>query len=338
MARNSEVIRQWQILRSIDGVRNGITVVKLAAEHGVHTRTIRRDLEALSRAGFPLTDGKVNGTSMWKLSDKPFNKLQELGLSLPELAALYFSHSMLTTLAGTPLLDEAERAFAKIERALPARCRKFIDRLPRALQAKARGRKKQNDRRLREILARVLDATLLHRRATMRYASASSGRTKDYIIEAQRIAYADGGIYVVGWVPEYGGMRTFAAERIHAFGLLDDVFEPRALPTAPFADSLGVHSGQPETVVIELRADAAAYVREREWHPSQVIEDRSDGGLVLTMRVCNDYALRAWVLGFGPAARVLAPKSLVQSVVADVIETRRRYAAAPGGRAEMLAS
>lgn len=337
MARNAEVIRQWKILRSIDSVRYGITIGKLAAEHGVHTRTIRRDLEALSRAGFPLMDPKVNGTTMWKLSDKPFHKLQELGLSLTELCALYFSHSLLNTLAGTPLLDDAERAFSKIERALPARCRTFIDRLPRVLQAKARGRKKQDDRKLREILARVLDATLLHRRATMRYASASSRRTKEYIVEAHRIAYADGGIYVVGWVPEYGGMRTFAAERIQTFGLLNDVFEPHALPPAPFADSLGVNTGKTETIVIEFEPDAAAYVREREWHASQQIEDRDDGGLVLTMELCNDYALRAWVLGFGPSARAIAPKSLVQSVVDAVIETRRRYAKAqPAARAEML--
>jgi predicted DNA-binding transcriptional regulator YafY len=60
MARSSEVVRQWEILRAIDGVRHGIGVAKLAAELGVHTRTIRRDLDALARAGFPLFDDKTN--------------------------------------------------------------------------------------------------------------------------------------------------------------------------------------------------------------------------------------------------------------------------------------
>lgn len=326
MARNSEVIRQWHILRSLDRVRHGITVARLAEEHGVCARTIRRDLEALCRAGFPLTDTKVNGTTMWRLSERPFHKLQELGLGLTELCALYFSRSLLHTLGGTLLLDETEHAFAKIERALPARCKEFVDRLPRVLQAKARGRKKQDDRRFPDILARVLDAIVRHRRASMRYDSRSSGRTKQYVIEPQHIAYADGGIYVIGWVPEYGQMRTFAAERIETFALLDDTFAPRPLPTAPFADSLGVHTGTPETVVIEFTPEAAPYVRDREWHPSQQLEVRADGSVVLTMRVCNDHALRAWVLGFGPAARVLAPESLKQSIVAAVIETRLRYA------------
>ncbi len=54
MARNAEVVRQWEILRAIDGARNGIVIGKLASQLNVCTRTIRRDLNALDRAGFSL--------------------------------------------------------------------------------------------------------------------------------------------------------------------------------------------------------------------------------------------------------------------------------------------
>ncbi|MBA2303992.1 MAG: HTH domain-containing protein, partial [Acidobacteria bacterium] len=154
MARNSELVRQWEILRAIDGARNGIAIAKLAAERGVHQRTIRRDVDALGRAGFPLHDEKVNGTSMWKLRCRPFSRLEDTGLGLMELCALYFGRTLLDTLAGTPLLDDAERAFAKVERALPLASRRFLDQLPRVLTAKPDGRKKHDGRRLREILAR----------------------------------------------------------------------------------------------------------------------------------------------------------------------------------------
>jgi predicted DNA-binding transcriptional regulator YafY len=177
MARSSEVVRQWEIIRAIDAARHGIGIAKLASELGVHTRTVRRDLDALSRAGFPLFDEKVNGTSLWKLRARPFRRLEDTGLGLMELCALYFSRTLLCTLGGTPFVDETERAFAKIERALPPGCRKFLDELPRMLKAKPRGRKIADDeRRLREVLGRALDATLLHRRGAMRYASASSQR------------------------------------------------------------------------------------------------------------------------------------------------------------------
>ena len=82
------MIRQWEILRAIDAARNGITVPKLASAQDVHQRTIRRDIEALSKAGFPLYDEKSNGTTMWKLRAKPFRGLEETGLSVTELCAL----------------------------------------------------------------------------------------------------------------------------------------------------------------------------------------------------------------------------------------------------------
>lgn len=325
MARSSEVVRQWEILRAIDGARNGIAIAKLAAERGVCTRTVRRDLDALQRAGFPLYDDKVNGTSMWKLRAKPFDRLAETGLGVMELCALYFSRTLMDTLAGTPLLDDAERAFLKIERALPAGCRRFLDQLPRLLTAKATGRKKQDERKLRDILARAVDATLLHRCATMRYASMSSRRTKEYVVEPQRIVYVDGGIYLVAWVPEYGQTRNFAAERIETFGLTDETFQPRALPTEPFPHSLGVNTGVPEEIVLEFEARAAAFVRQREWHRSQRMEERADGALALTLDVCNDWALRAWILSFGPDVRVVSPVGLAQDIFDAANETRRRY-------------
>jgi predicted DNA-binding transcriptional regulator YafY len=329
MARNTELVRQWEILRDIDGARNGIAVGKLAAERGVCGRTIRRDIDALCRAGFPLRDEKVNGTTMWKLASRPFGRLEQTGLSLTELCALYFSRALLDTLAGSPLLDESARALAKIERALPAACRRFVGAFPRVLQAKADGRKEHDPRRLREVLARALDATLLHRRAEMRYASASSRRTKTYLLEPQRLVYAHGGIYLIAWVPEYGQLRTFAAERIETFAVGDEGFEPRPLPTEPFADSLGVHTGPPERIVIEFEPDAAPFVRERRWHRSQRIEARPDGGIVLTLDVCNDHALRAWILGFGPRARVIEPLGLARDIFDAAEQTRRRYMKVP---------
>ncbi len=106
---------------------------------------------------------------------------------------------------------------------------------------------------------------------------------------------------------------------------MDDVFAPRPLPVEPFGDSLGVNTGTPETIVLEFEPEAAPHVRAREWHKSQVIEDREDGGLVLTLQVCNDQPLLAWILGFGPAARVLSPCALAETIFDAADQTRRRY-------------
>jgi predicted DNA-binding transcriptional regulator YafY len=66
-------------------------------------------------------------------------------------------------------------------------------------------------------------------------------------------------------------------------------------------------------------------VRTRLWHKSQELEQLAHGRLRLTLKVCNDYALRAWVLGFGGDALVVSPDTLVRDVFEAADRTRRRY-------------
>lgn len=325
MARNAETTRQWEILRDIDAARTGIGIARLADLRGVHARTIRRDLDALSRAGFPLYEDRVNATPLWKLRAKPFRALEETGLALTELCALYFSRSIFLALTGPPFRDDVERALAKLESALPAPARQFLDRIPTLLAARTNGRKKQDERRTREVLGRVVDASLRRRRVQMRYASTSSQRTKDYLVEPLRLTYADGGIYLTAYVAEYAQTRTFALERIRTFAVLDERFDPRPLPTDAFRDSIGVHTGTPEPVRIAFDARAAEFVCERDWHKSQQVETRPDGSVVMSMQVTVDPALVRWILGFGAMARVLAPSHLAQRIFGALDEARSRY-------------
>jgi hypothetical protein len=82
----------------------------------------------------------VDGTIVWKLSGKPFHGLEETRLNVTELCALYFSRSVLGTLGGAPFHDETERAFMKLEHALPAASPRFLDRFPLMLKTKALAR------------------------------------------------------------------------------------------------------------------------------------------------------------------------------------------------------
>ena len=52
------LVRQWIVLRTLCAKHYGITVRELAEEMGVSDKTIRRDLEAFQRAGFPLEESE----------------------------------------------------------------------------------------------------------------------------------------------------------------------------------------------------------------------------------------------------------------------------------------
>src|SRR5437870_1728428 len=129
MGRNSELIRQWTLLRQLAATRTN-TIPKLAQELQVTTRTIRRDLSALQAAGFPIYDDAVNGTKFWRLEPKSVGALARSGFTFSELCALYFSRALLECFAGTHVLADLQSALDKIESALSPGMKKFLNRLP----------------------------------------------------------------------------------------------------------------------------------------------------------------------------------------------------------------
>ena len=331
MPRNAEVIRQWTILREIERARNaGVTIDDLAARSGVTTRTIRRDLQALEEAGFPIYDDRTHddGRTRWVLSGQAFKGLTA-GLTLAELCALYFSRTLLESLAGTPFREDLESGFDKLSATLTPHMRHFLDQLPSVILSKPdpmRRRIGADPKEQQLIIARALEATLHRRQAALNYYSKSSERTKAYIVHPYRLAYAHGGLYLLAFVPEYGEVRTFAVERIHDVALLEDRFTPvEELPGEAFPHSLGVHSGPPEAVEIEFQPAVSEYVAARQWHPTQRIEQRSDGSIAMTLQVSVDQALQSWVLSFGPLARVVRPDTLAATIAAQLEEAYARY-------------
>lgn len=327
MPRNAEVIRQWKILRTLEASRHGETIAGLARQCDVTQRTVWRDVAALQEAGFPLVDEKPNGRTRWKLLPHGLNGLENSGLTISEVASLYFSRALVQCLVGTPFQEDARTAMDKIATALPQRMRAFLDRLPAVLNVKATPLKKREEGRYRKNIAALLNAVLDQRQVKMQYYSASSRQTKDYLVEPYRLAYAQGGMYLLAQVPKYRQLRTFAVERIKSLSVTGQTFEAVESANAdPFPNSLGVNSGPPERIQIEFAPEAAVHVRERTWHPSQQIKERSGGSLELSLNVCNDWALRSWILSFGPLARVVSPTALAEAILAQLEDARDGYA------------
>jgi proteasome accessory factor B len=323
--RNQEVIRQWRLLHALESSRHGATIDGLAAELEVTTRTIRRDLAALQEAGFALYDEHdEQGRVRWRLDGQALHGL-ESGFTLPELCAMYLSRNLLEAVAGTPFQRDLTNAFARLEKMLSPRMRQFLDRLPSVLAAKpgprARGASSAPD-----AVARLLEATLHFRVTTMTYHSVSSKRVKEYVVHPYRLAFAQGGLYLLAYVPEYKSVRTFAIDRISSVTLEKQTFTPKQdIGDDVFANSLGVNTGPAQRVEIEFSADVAPYVRARVWHASQDVRDDGDGGVRVTMAVCHDWALRSWILSWGPFAKVVAPATLARTIRGDLEAAGTRY-------------
>jgi proteasome accessory factor B len=286
-------------------------------------------LQALEEAGFPLFDDRSHddGRTRWSINGQAFKTLGA-GLTLSELCALYFSRTLVESLAGTPFRDEVEAAFEKLSSVLTPHMRQFLDQLPRVLTTKSGPAPRHADQspHQQQTTARLLDATLRLRQALITYHSRSSDRTKTYQIHPYRLAYAAGALYVLAYVPEYREVRTFAVERIRELSLLDEHFTPiEELPDEAFPHSLGVYSGTPERIELEFQPAVADYVSGRQWHPSQRVSESSDGTVMLTLDVCLDPALDSWILSFGPFVKVVSPPALAAAIAEQLSHARAQY-------------
>jgi len=321
--RNAEVIRQWKILKTIEKGRF-TSSAKLAAEHGVTERTIRRDVEALQEAGFPLYDDRADGKKVWRLVEGYQQKLAQ-GFTLSELAALYFSRNMLSFLGGAPFGQDLESAFAKIREALPQKSLPFLSRIQDLFSARPDPWKDYSKKQ--DVIAALIDAILHQRQARIAYYSFNSRRTKSYEIDPYRLVYYRGGLYLYARAHEYGEVRTFAVERVQQVEVQEAGFEiPADFDPSDYARSaFGIIGGRPQTIELVFAAEIAGYVRERNWHESQALADEPDGSVRLTLEVAPSFDLKSWIKGFLPHVKVLRPASLRDEIARELEAARPTF-------------
>ena len=72
--------------------------------------------------------------------------------------------------------------------------------------------------------------------------------------------------------------------------------------------------------------ERAPYVRERIWHPSQQVEEHSDGSLLLRFRASGEFEIVRWILGWGEAVEVVEPPELRQTVLHHLQAASQHYA------------
>ena len=69
---------------------------------------------------------------------------------------------------------------------------------------------KRQDKETYQTTAKLLEASVAQRVVSMRYHSQESRREKEYVVHPYRLVQAQGGLYLIAFVPAYSEVRTFA--------------------------------------------------------------------------------------------------------------------------------
>jgi len=315
--RGRQLLRILKLIKLFEHSRYGLTINELCREMTVTRRTLYRDLEMVEDAGYRFVkEGGGGGFSkkwrfppgMRKAPDKPYTE--------SELLSLYFCMNLLQPFRGTPLRDGLESLLAKIEATFTEEEREYFGDLVFTHVAKMTPSK--DYRRHAATVGALSRACLEHKKVEVNY-RAGDDLSKTYAFSPYCIAYYGGELYTIGWSDHRQAVRTLRVDRIRSIKPLAAKFErPKDFdPEDYLGRSFGIYSeGEQEKVAIEFSKEASRTVLEREWHPTQRIEQNPNGKVTLKMTVQGLAEVARWVLYHAPYAKALEPKEL-RTMVAE---------------------
>ena len=323
MPRGDQLTRQWKLVQLLAG-RVGRTLAQLCGELGVTKRTVQRDIEVLTAAGFPVTSDMRNGTVFWHFMEG-FHAEAPIAFTLTERMALYFSKGLFKPLQGSPIYESLESAIQKIGSQLPAQSFSFLRGLENALAVRTFGFKDYT--RSKQTIEAMTRAVFHKYRVRLSYQSPHDSGPTDRELDPYRLWYVSNALYVVGYDHLRNDLRVFAVDRIRSVSLTNRRFEiPEDFDFEAFTrTAFNMIWGETQEVKIRFSAAQAPYIRERTWHPSQKIETEPDGSIILTLQVADLGEVKFWLIGFGVEATVLSPIELAKEIGVEADTLARVY-------------
>jgi proteasome accessory factor B len=329
MPKLSPFLRQWKTLLAV-AAGAGRSVDELAREHAVDLKTVRRDLVALRKAGFPLEETVgPRGRKVWKLAT---GDLPPVDLNWQEAMSLYLARRFLDPLAGTYVTEAADRAFSKIRARLGPQALKYLERMASAVHLTKVAAARYGDKAA--LLDRLELAIAECRVTELEYQSERTTEPVTREIHPYAWVFHRDSVYLAAFATEHREVRLYKADRIHDVTVTDLLFPRRADfdPADYLAGSFGVYrgtNGEPVPVRVRFLSPVVKYVSEKQWHPSQTVTRERDGSLIAEFRLSATEEIKRWLLSFGRNAEVLEPARLVAEMREELAAMSELYSIAP---------
>jgi proteasome accessory factor B len=295
----------------------------LSRQLEVSFRTVQRDLNFLrDRLQAPLLfDPKRNGYEYQNAS----YRLPFLQLSEGELVSLFLAERLLQQYRDTPYAAGLASVFRKIAVFLPEQVTIDLSHLAEVYSFRQQTSGSGDLQRFVWLQRAVRES----RQLELLYYTASRDATCRRIVDPYHLTSIDGDWYLVGYCHLREDVRMFAPGRIRDVRETGNRFDrPADFQIGEYLD-VGFRrvrgDGQLQTVRLRFSPEAARYVREKVWHPTQRLSWQKDGSLIVTMKVNHLLEVRRWALSFGSRCQVLRPLQLRKEIETELTETMKKY-------------
>ena len=294
----------------------------LAAEWEVSAKTIQRDIEYIrDMLDAPLAYSAKNRGYYY--TENSFT-LPAFDLNDSDLFAIFIADKLLQQYRNTPVYSRLRSVFSRMEDSLPDK----VSFHPAALDDKCSFVASPQTLINPQVWETIFKGLRESKSLTISHKKPSDISSHPRGIDPYHITSYQGEWYVLGFCHLRKAIRTFAISRISYAEVTDNSFiipEDFDFNTAS-NEHFGVHWGQSSyKVKIWFSCDAAPYIQERQYHPSQKIEENDDSSVHVSLITNHLLEVKRWVLSWGDQAKVLEPNILVNEMIDELDKARERY-------------
>lgn len=295
-------------------VHRRLTARDLAKRLEVSERTIHRDMESLSTAGFPVFAERGIGGG-WMLVEGYRTNLT--GLNRDEIQALFLTKP-LRLLADLGLKKASDAAFIKLSAALPSAHRDNAEHARQRVHIDVTGW--NHSRESIEFLPVLQEAVWQERKLKFTYERSGGCDAVERLVDPLGLVAKGSAWYLVAAVE--GEIRSYRVSRVVDARVTDDpCIRPKDFDLADYWEQSTVNfkAQLPQYLAI-VRAHPDIFPRlrfaGRFARIGQADAPDADGWIRVTLRFDVEEMAVEWVLSFCPKMEVLEPDALREKVIA----------------------
>lgn len=331
MKPNTQMMRTLKVLHLLETTRVGRSRKEIHEQlemDGLECtdKTLTRVFQLLEGSRIDIQKVKVAEGFLYKLN--PVAKIGDnVHFSYKDIMAFYLTKKFLGHLKGSPLYQELDAFFMKLEKVFGKDCEAIQDFIG---NFDFEPKMTWHNSVPAEVLDTVYHALEEGHALKFQYKAEGGDKAGEFamrLVGPECLYFADAGVYLIAKDLSKDEPRTYALARMKD---VQDVpekpydkvgIEPKDL----FKDSFGLlNVGQVDEVEVLLEGPVAKYISERRWHESQKVVNREDG-LHMFLNVKINREVARWILGLGDGATVLKPESLKKMVSELIDKIRDKY-------------
>lgn len=297
----------------------------LAEDLGVSRRTILRDIEFIKDSlNAPLDYcPKKNGYYY----TEPGYSVGIINLTEGELVALYLGHNILSKCRGTPYAQPVVNAFNKICCSLQDTVNIDLGKLSEFIKFDLEPLRGEEEQMAAHFTA-IGKAIKNRKQVKLNHYAIARDKCQKRLVEPYELRYYQGSWYLIGFCHLRKAIRIFALDRIRDLEMLSSTFiRPDNFDSEKyFLDAFQLYKGTDiYKVKVLFDAKQARWIKEKQWHITQKIDENPDGSIILNLHTSGLEQLLRWILSFGSHAKVLEPPELVLAMEKEIASLSKKY-------------